>query len=217
MKKVSLSILGLIMGIAVLQAQDKTDVPQQHNAPFHKHHHKGGPRGHYMDFKKLNLSQDQQSQMKKINGDFRQKIADLKKQEATITVKDYKTQMKELGKQRHQQIQNVLTKEQKDQLAQMRADKKKEFDKIAKNRMEKMKAELQLSNDQTAKMDALRADAKQKIKAIREDKSLTDEQKKQQVIAVFKKQHNDMNSILTPEQVKKMEDMHPRRMHNDAK
>jgi len=74
-----------------------------------------------------------------------------------------------------------------------------------------------LSDDQSAKIKTLQADTKQKIKTIREDKSLTDEQKKQQVAAAFKKQHDDMNSLLTPDQVKKMENFRTKRIHNEAK
>lgn len=219
MKKVSLSILALIVSIAVLHAQEKTETPQQKTMPMPKHHGKDGMKHgrHGMDFKKLNLTQEQKDKMKSINDDFHSKMTDLKKQEATITVKDYKEKMKVLGKNRHEQMQGVLTQQQKDQLVKMKADAKKQHAEMAQKRMEKMKTALQLSDDQSAKIKTLRADTKQKIKSIREDKSLTDEQKKQQVIATFKKQHDEMNSLLTPEQVKKMEDMKPKRFHNDVK
>lgn len=216
MKKVSLSILALIVSIAALQAQEKTETPQQKTMPMHKHHGKHGMR-HGMDFKKLNLTQEQKDKMKSINKDFHSKMTDLKKQEATITVKDYKEKMKVLGKSRHEQMQGVLTQQQKDQLVKMKADAKKQHDEMAQKRMEKIKTALQLSDDQSAKIKTLQTDTKQKIKAIREDKSLSDQQRKEQVIAAFKKQHDEMNSLLTPEQVKKMEDMKPRRFHNEAK
>jgi Spy/CpxP family protein refolding chaperone len=219
MKKVSLSILALMVSIAILQAQEKSVTPQQQTTPAHKHYGKHGMKHgkHGMDFKKLNLTQEQKDKMKGINSDFHLKMTDLKKQEATITVKDYKAQMKELGKKRHEQIRGILTQGQKDQLVKMRADAKKRGGEMAQKRMEKMKTELQLSDDQSAKIKALQAGTKQKIKTIREDKSLTDEQKKEQVKATFKKQHDEMNSLLTPEQVKKMEYLKPKRMHNEAK
>ena len=80
-----------------------------------------------------------------------------------------------------------------------------------------MKSALGLSDDQSAKLKALRAETQKKIKEIRASNVLSDAQKKEQVVAAFKKQHEDMNSILTPEQVKKMENFKSRRINKMSK
>lgn len=64
-------------------------------------------------------------------------------------------------------------------------------------------------------MKSLRETTHTKIKAIKEDQALNDDEKKQQVMAAFKQQHEEMKSILTPEQMKKLESggkRHPRKI-----
>ena len=88
---------------------------------------------------------------------------------------------------------------------------------MSKVDMEKMKKDLQLTDDQSAKIQALGAATRSKVKSIREDQFLSADQKKEQVAAAFKKQHEDMNSLLTPGQVQKMEAMRAKHMHRDAR
>lgn len=220
MKRIVLPVLALIVSITGLTAQETNEAaPKNESATFQKHpgrHAKGYGRSS-IGFKDLNLTPDQQSQIKKINDDYKGKMADLKKSEATTTVKDYKARKQAFAKQRHEQMQHVLTPQQKEQLAEKRKEQRKRMNATAKNRMEKMKTELQLTDNQSAKIKTLRADTRSKIKGIRENESLTDEQKKEQVMATFKKQHEAMNSLLTPEQMKKMENLKPTRMHDRSK
>ncbi|HEX5025384.1 MAG TPA: hypothetical protein VFV68_08930 [Agriterribacter sp.] len=220
MKRIALPILALILSITGLSAQETNEAtPKNESVDFQKRpgrHGMGHSKGN-MDFKELNLSPDQQSQIKKINENFKNKMSELKKNEATITVKDYKTQKQAFAKQRHEQMQKVFTPEQKEQLAKKREEERKRMDTTAKNRMEKMKTELQLTDDQSAKIKTLQADTRSTIKGIRENQSLTDDQKKEQVMATFKKQHEALNSLLTPEQMKKMENFRPARMHGGSK
>lgn len=226
MKKIVLGTLALMIGIAGLQAQDKTDKAPPSKPVYGKHHGKRGMHGkHDVNYKKLNLTQDQQDQMKKINADFKSKMDELKKSEATITVKNYKEKRQAIAKQHRDQVQNVLTKEQKDQLAKMHSERGKTFGKGPRKGfeggpgrgMDKMKAELGLSDEQTAKMKTLQEDTRAKMKSIRENQSLSEDAKKQQVMAAFKGQREGMNKILTPEQQKKMESMRPKHMHREAK
>lgn len=217
MKKITLSILALALVLTAIQAQEKTNEAGKKEAKEYRHHPGKHRKQHHTDFKKLNLSQEQQDKLININKDYRAGVADLKKQEATTTVKDYKAQMQTLNKKRRSDVDNVFTKEQKDQLQQMRTERKRKFDTADKGRTEKMKSALGLSDDQSVKLKALRAGTQEKIKEIRADKALSDTQKKEQVVAAFKKQHENMNSILTPEQVKKMENFKSRRINRMSK
>ena len=219
MKRITLALLALAISFGMVQAQENTAPPAKtQGKQFHGHHVKSrkGHHGKAM-YSQLNLTADQQQQMKSINEATRSKMSDLRKQESTITVKEYKEQMKAIGKEKHEKIQAVLTPAQKQQLAKMRTDRKKKFEGTAKNRMEKMKKDLQLTDDQSAKMQALGTATRSKIKSIRDDQSLSADQKKEQVKAAFKKQHDDMNSLLTPEQIKKMEAMRAKHTHRDAR
>ncbi|HRP54509.1 hypothetical protein [Agriterribacter sp.] len=203
MKKITLSILALSLVLTAIQAQEKTTGPVKKETKAYRHHPGKHRKQHNTDFKKLNLSQEQQDKLIKINKDYRAGIADLKKQEATITVKDYKAQMQALNKKRRGEADKVFTKEQKEQLQQMRTGKKGKF--TAGNRSQHMKTTLGLTDDQSDRMKALREYTQKKIKGIRENTALTEDQKKEQLAAIFKQQREDMKLILTPEQMKKME------------
>ncbi|MCC6286691.1 MAG: hypothetical protein IT249_02290 [Chitinophagaceae bacterium] len=219
MKKIASGILALMIGIAALQAQEKNEkAPPPPSQMHQKHPGKPGMRGrHDMDFKKLNLTTEQQSQMKKIHEDFKGKMDNLEKSEATITLKDYREKKKVFETQRHDQIQNVLTREQKDQLAKMHSERGRKFDGGPRRGMDRMKAELGLSDEQSAQIKTLQEDTKAKMKSIRENQSLSEDEKKQQIMVAFKNQREGINKILTPEQQKKMESMRPKHMNRETK
>lgn len=211
MKRISLSILAIVITLTSTYAQEKADSSiRQKGQRSWEHHPKHMKKGFHDDYSKLNLSKEQQDALVKINQDFRNNVAELRKKESTTTVTDYKTQMQSLNKKRHEQAQQIFTPEQKDQLAKMRAERKAKFDSTAKDRQKKMKTDLNLSDEQSAKMKTLHEATRKKIKTIKEDPSLTDDEKKQQVMSAFKQQREDMKSILTPEQVKKLESGKPR-------
>lgn len=216
MKKLSLSILAIVLSFTSIFAQEKADSSFKKRGEHRFGHHPGHmKKGQHADFSKLNLSKEQQDALVKINSDYRSSMAELRKKESTITVSDYKAQMKELNKKRHDNVQNVFTPEQKEQLTKMRAERKAKFDSTSKGRHQKMKADLGLSTEQSAKMKSLRETTHTKIKAIKEDQALNDDEKKQQVMAAFKQQHEEMKAILTPEQMKKLESggkRHPRKI-----
>ena len=201
MKKIALGILALALAFPAVYAQQKNN--KEDSTATYRHHPGKHKRQHNADYKQLNLTKEQQDQLAVINKDYRLGIADLKKKEATMTVKDYKMQQQALNKKRHSEADKIFTKEQKEQLQEMRTNRKEKFSREGKPHH--MKSALGLSNDQSVKINALRAETQKKIKDIRGNTALTDEQKKEQVGAAYKQQHEDMKAILTPEQMKKME------------
>lgn len=205
MKKITLGILALALAFPAVHAQEKTGKDMNRENKTYRHHPGKNGWQHNVDYKKLNLTKEQQDKLAKISKDYRTGVADLKKKEATITVKDYKTQLQALGKKRRSETDNVFTPEQKSQLQQMRAERKRKFETAGKERHKSMQSTLGLSEDQSTQLKALREYTQKKVKGIRENQALTESQKKEQVTAVFKQQHEDMKSILTPEQMKKME------------
>ena len=75
---------------------------------------------------------------------------------------------------------------------------------MEKNRGERMKTELGLSPDQSAKMDANRKALMTEMKAIRENNSYSQEQKMEKMKELHKKQKENLKTILTPEQLEKI-------------
>ena len=73
--------------------------------------------------------------------------------------------------------------------------------------MDKLKAKLNLTDEQVAKIKAGREAAHQKMKSIRENTQLSKTEMKAQIMAIKDQNKNDMKSILTPEQAGKWDQM----------
>lgn len=122
MKKIALGILALALAFPAVYAQQKNN--KEDSTATYRHHPGKHKRQHNAGYEKLNLTKEQQDQLAVINKDYRLGIADLKKKEATMTVKDYKMQQQALNKKRRSEADKIFTKEQKEQLQQQRAKRK---------------------------------------------------------------------------------------------
>lgn len=210
MKKVIVSAFVLAVATMCVSAQDiperKQDMHQQHRQGEHKRHHRGEA------FKQLGLSEDQKAKFKALNEEFRTQIQTLKKDDG-ITVKEWKGKMETLKKEHRAKVEGLLTTDQKAKMQKMK-EGRKSFRKVDQQaRMDKMKIRLGLSDDQVAKLSKNRTELGEQMKALRENKSLTDDQRKEQFKELRKKQHESLKSILTEEQLKKLHD----KQHRSAK
>ncbi|MBC7947675.1 MAG: hypothetical protein H7Y42_07330 [Chitinophagaceae bacterium] len=201
MKKIFVTALGMMLMVAAVDAQD---VPTNRK---HDGVKKEGSRGRHHDggMDKLNLSDDQKAKVKALNEEHRKQMSDLKKQD-NITVKESKEKMESLRKDHHAKFQSVLTSEQKAQLEKNKDARREKGMSRDKDQGQRMKQELNLSADQSAKLDASRKEMSEKMKAVRADNSLTDEQKKEKARGLKKTQMESMKSILTEEQLQKMKE-----------
>jgi protein CpxP len=66
---------------------------------------------------------------------------------------------------------------------------------------------LNLSADQTAKLEPILADRDQKIAALRSNPSLSSQDKKAQMRAIHKDMKQQLDAVLTPEQIEQMKSM----------
>jgi Spy/CpxP family protein refolding chaperone len=178
---------------------------QDQNPGFTDKQHRG--RHRFDMTQQLNLTDEQKTGLKGINEDYRQQMSELKKNE-DITVREWKSKMATIRKEHHEKIEKLLTPEQKASLKKMRQHHRGDMKKHGEQRLEKMKKELNLTDDQVAALKKNHEDMAQKFKAIHDDKSLTDEQKKAQFKEYKKQQHDNLKSILTPEQLQKLEQHH---------
>jgi len=199
MKKLILSAAVLSIAFAV-QAQEipdrKTDRP--HMMERKKQHHG-------MEFQKLNLTEDQKAQFKTQNESFRKQMEELKKND-NITVKEWREKAESLRKTHKSGLQNILTADQKAQVEKMKAEAKQKHTDMARKKGENMKTRLGLSDDQAAKMEFNRKEMGEKMKVLRENSSLTELQKREQMKELMKKQRESMKSILTEEQLNKLKE-----------
>ncbi|CAN5608329.1 hypothetical protein BH10BAC3_BH10BAC3_04410 [soil metagenome] len=214
----------VILGLAALAMVTCTFA--QPNGGHHKGQRPGMEQGqHRMDFKKLNLSDAQQQQMKTLNGDFHKQMQELNSKQK-ITVKEQRDQRAELVKTHKAKIDGIFTAEQKQQLAQMKADNAKKREEMAAQRLAKMKEHLSLTDAQVASIKSSQQSTHSKIEAILKDDNIAREDKKQQLMALRQEMKTNIDKVLTSDQKVKMEaerkerqekmkSFKGRRMHND--
>jgi DNA replication protein DnaD len=66
---------------------------------------------------------------------------------------------------------------------------------------------LNLSADQTAKLEPIFADQQQKMAALHNNTSLTEDQRREQARSIFKDTHDQLATVLTPDQMQQLKSM----------
>lgn len=206
MKKIILS--ALIVSLALTINAQK--IPERRSGEHGMHHKMDQKKGHRMDLQNLNLTEDQKAKFKTQKESFRSQMEALKKND-NITVKEWKDKKEAISKAHKNKMQSILTPDQKAQIEKNKLEAKKKHEAMGKERADKMKTHLGLTDAQVATMEKNKADMQLKMKALKEDKKMTDEQKKEKFMDLRKSQKESMKSILTEEQLKKMKESKQRR------
>ncbi|MFN8290415.1 MAG: hypothetical protein U0U70_09170 [Chitinophagaceae bacterium] len=203
MKRITVSLLALcfVMAVKAQEIPERKNDFRPHDGYGKMHKRRGGD----MDLKALNLTDAQKDQMKTQRENFRKQMDELKKND-NITVKEWKTRMENLRKEQKSKMESILTTDQKAKLSQMKTERKAMHDIDAKARLDKMKVRLGLSDEQAAKMEKNRKEFSDKMKALHENKSLSEEKKREEMKTLMKQQKDNMKSILTEEQLQKMKE-----------
>ena len=196
MKKVLIPLIALLALTINVSAQDKMGKKGRH----HQKHEKG------MMAKQLNFSEAQKNQAKAINEDSRKKMQELNKNES-ITVKEQRDRKAAIAKERKTKMDGLLTADQKTKQTQLKAEHKAKREAGYAKRMDKMKTNLNLTDDQVAKLKTQHSTMQAKAEKIKTNESLSREQKKEQMMALKAEAKEQHNKIFTPEQLKKKEEM----------
>lgn len=86
------------------------------------------------------------------------------------------------------------------------------------NRLEWMSKELNLTDDQKAKLKPILADESKQMQSMHDDTSLTQDQKRDKMKELHQNTDSQINEILTPDQQKKYADLKAQqKMHHEAK
>jgi hypothetical protein len=167
----------------------------------------GGRRGWGRGGEAIHYTPDQRKQAMAINKDYRQKAQDLFKQD-NLTLKQYKSGLVALQKDKKDKLAALLTPQQKDELAARtkRRDENRQVMEVA--RLERLKLRLNLSDDQVAKIKAGQENLHSQVKAIHENENLLPQQKMEQMKALLAKRNDTYKAVLTPEQYSQFEKMH---------
>lgn len=215
MKKLIIVATACLLAVAAVHAQTPSETTKEATAKVqHKHGKKHGRhhfKGHHgAALAHLNLTEDQRKQARSIADNYQKQATALKAQD-NLTLGEYKKQLSALHASRKQQMDQLLTAEQKQQLAQQKSKRMEHRKAQGEARMAKMKSNLNLTDDQVAKLQQQRSDLKAQMKAIHENQSLDPSTKKQQVRALVQKQKDNFKSVLTQEQLDKLHTQHQKR------
>ena len=145
-------------------------------------------------------------QMMAINKDYHQKSSDLFKKD-NITLKEYKAGLVAMQKEKKGKLEALLTPKQKDELVARKKRASENRQVMAAARMERLKLRLNLSDDQVAKIKAGQDNFRSKIVAIHENQDLLPRQKMEQLKDLAAKRQDTFQSVLTPEQLSKFQEM----------
>lgn len=195
-------VCAVLLAVAI-QGIDAQESPRERQKKFQGRHHGGV-------YHQLHLTEEQKAKFRTLNDDFRQKMTELRKNE-DVTVKEWKSRREGLKKDYRTNLQNVLTSDQKKQLENRKEQQRsiRQVDRHAA--MEKTKIRLGLSDEQAARLQADRTELATRMKAVREDKSLTDEQKRTQWKELRKAHKESLEKLLTQEQLKRLHEKQTRR------
>ena len=214
MKKILILIVA-VLSFSISQAQEPSKKEAIHQGDK-KNNHQNNPRKerkHKM-VQALALSESQKSQMRSIRVDEKKKMEALSLQQ-TITVKEYNDKKTAIRKEMQAKRQTVLTKEQKDKIASMKAERENKKNERYEKKMAKMKETVNLTEDQTKQMNALRQKTKADVEGIKNNNKLNDQEKKTQLKAAIKNARDASMNILTKEQLIKMLEVRNKKGNKD--
>ena len=203
MKKILTGALTLMLFMGAAQAQTKDSTK----------------RGHHRQemVSKLNITADQQARLKTIHESQKQEFKALKEQ--GLKGEELQARRKEMHKKYAEQMQAVYTPAQKEEMKKMRAERKaqakdgkKNFRKDGRGMKHGRKhgkkgdfsKSMDLSEAQKLDMQKIRQESKSAFEALKNDQSISEDEKKAKMKALRKAQHEKMKSVLTAEQIEKM-------------
>ena len=196
---IALTVAFAIAGFS-LSAQQTREM-KQHQKGNQMHH------GQKMDrMKDLNLTDAQKNQLKAEREAHKAKMEALNKQD-NLTVKEMRERKAALQQEQKAKMEALLTAEQKNKMAANKTAMETKRAEMSEKHAAMMKEKLGLSNDQAAKLKAYNEATHSKMKAIRENQSLSKEQKRAQIKALKETTQTQRKAILTTEQQQKMEEM----------
>ena len=197
MKKVTAGVVLMMFLAFGASAQEKRD---GHHGKYKAKHHR-----QYIT-KDLNLTDDQKSKMKAAKDNYRKQMSELNKNES-ITVKEMRERKSSLAKEYKSAVDGIFTPEQKIKLQEQRNKSIEKRKEMHANRSEKMKKDLALTDEQSAKLKSLNESYRSKFENLRKDESLDRTAKQEKFKALHQQQKEELKSVLTAEQIQKMSEM----------
>lgn len=215
MKKYLIALSAFTIFTISVNAQQKRtttgDAPMEHHGKMD--HKKMGHGDHErgMMMKRLNLSNAQKQQAKTIRDDYQNQMKQLKG-DGSMSVNDYNAKKASLEKEQKAKFESILTQDQKIKMQQFKKGQVAKREPMEQKRMNKMKSSLNLTDAQVSKLQKQHNNFKTQANSIKENTSLSQDEKKQQIMELRKKNEENEKNILTAEQLQKKEQLRSSRM-----
>lgn len=188
MKKIITGALALILFTTAAQAQEGR---------------KEGKKGHNKEAKaQLDLTEEQKSKMKELNEAQRNEMKAV--EQSKISKEQQVARRREIHKKYAEQRQALLTEEQRAKAAESREKAKKTGKFEGRKGGADAAKDLNLTQSQRDQMQALKTKFSAEREKIRNNSSLSQEQKKEQYRALAQEHQKQVQAILTPEQAQKI-------------
>jgi Spy/CpxP family protein refolding chaperone len=208
MKKIITGALVIALSISAVQAQSTN---ASHGKGHKKGHQKEG-RMHGPSHENLNLTAEQKAKVQSLHEQQRKEMETLRSNRS-LSNEQRRTQQMELHQKHRAEFEAILTPEQRIQAQKMQEERKSTGHyAMGQGKRGKKGASsddhiqhMDLNQDQQQKMKQINEEFKAKAEAIRNNQSLTKEQKKSQLDELKASRKDQMKSILTPEQKEKMQ------------
>lgn len=172
-----------------------------------------GPRharaGHDRVFQQLNLTADQKTQFQQLMQDQRTQMKALRANNS-LTPEQRQQQIKALREANHQKMMALLTPDQQAQFKQLRQQRRGDMKAGGGHRARGLEA-LNLTQQQKEQIKPIFQSTRQQMQALRNDTSLTPEQRHQKLQEIRQNQQAQLKSILTPEQIEQLQQMRQHR------
>ena len=215
MKKYLIALSAFTIFTLSVNAQEKRttagDAPMAHHGKMD--HKKMGHGDHErgMMMKQLNLTDAQKQQAKTIHEDYANQMKQLKGN-SSMSANDYNAKKATLQKEQNAKFESLLTRDQKNKMRELKKDHVAKNKEVGEKRMNKMEANLNLTDAQVSQLKSQHDSFKSQAEAIKENTTLSQDQKKQQFMELRKKNQESEKSILTAEQLQKKEQLRSSRM-----
>jgi periplasmic protein CpxP/Spy len=219
MHKFAVLLCALFVTAALAVAQEATPAPEgapPQNPPAAAPHGKHKMQGHNvadrleMMSKRLNLTDEQKTKIQPILQNEAQQMRAIH-QNTSLTPDQRKTQVEQVRQSSQDQIKQLLTPEQAAHIGKGPGKGNRPPDMSAW-----MSKNLNLTDEQKSKIDPIFANQRQQVQAIRQDSSLTQQQKQAKIEELRKSTHEQVMSVLTPEQQAQLKQMHKQRMQRNG-
>ncbi|MBI4464863.1 MAG: hypothetical protein HY647_09190 [Acidobacteria bacterium] len=154
----------------------------------------------------LNLSEEQKSKVQSYLEDQRSQMQTLRN-DTTLTREQRLQRIREINQQTRDKMQSILSVEQKQKAEELRNQARDRVQQRAGEQFDRTARLLDLTPEQKTPMQSLLENQRTQLQALRDNTSLTPEQRREQARAIRQQTLNNIRSLLNPTQQQKLEDL----------